>query len=48
MTFDRSTFYLHPDGRPMSSQEQLRMLLTVGNLDYNQAAQIAGVPRQQS
>ena len=43
MTVDRSTFYCHPDGRPMTSQEQLVMLLEIGNLDYNQAATIAGV-----
>lgn len=43
MTVDRSTFYRHPDGRPMTSQEQLVLLLGIGNLDYNQAATIAGV-----
>ncbi|WP_313194864.1 hypothetical protein [Shinella zoogloeoides] len=43
MTVDRSTFYRHPDGRPMTSQEQLVLLLEIGNLDYNAAAAIAGV-----
>ena len=43
MTVDRSTFYRHPDGRPMTSQEQLILLLEIGNLDYNAAADITSV-----
>ncbi|MEW9616939.1 hypothetical protein AB3G45_24335 [Shinella sp. S4-D37] len=43
MTVDRHTFYRHADGRPMTSQEQFVLLLEIGNLDYNAAAEITRV-----
>lgn len=39
----RSTLYLTDDGRPMTSQEQLALLLDMGGLKYSEAAEIAGV-----
>jgi hypothetical protein len=42
---DRNTFYRHTDGSQMAPQEQLALLLEVGNLDSATAAQIARVSR---
>jgi hypothetical protein len=42
---DRNTFYLRQDGLQMAPQEQLALLLEVGNLDSATAAQIARVSR---
>ncbi|HEV7246212.1 MAG TPA: hypothetical protein VGN93_04400 [Shinella sp.] len=39
----RSTLYLTDDGRLMTSQEQLALLLDLGGLDSAEAAEIAGV-----
>jgi hypothetical protein len=43
MTVNRSTLYLTDDGRPMTPQEQLALLLDIGGLEYSEAAAIAGV-----
>lgn len=40
---DRNTLYLTDDGRPMTPQEQLALLLDIGGLEYSEAAAIAGV-----
>lgn len=41
--FELSTLYRTDDGHPMTSQEQLALLLDLGGLDSAQAAEIAGV-----
>jgi hypothetical protein len=43
MTISRSTLYMTDDGRNMTSQEQLALLLDLGGLDSAQAGKIAGV-----
>lgn len=40
---DRKTLYLTDDGRPMTPQEHLALLLDIGGLEYSEAAEIAGV-----
>jgi hypothetical protein len=42
---DRTTFYRLPDGSQMTPQEQLALLLRVGNLDSEEAARIARVAK---
>lgn len=42
---DRNTFYRRPDGSSMTPQEQLVLLLEVGNLDSATAARIARVSK---
>jgi hypothetical protein len=41
--FELSTLYRTDDGRAMTPQEQLALLLDLGGLDSAQAAEIAGV-----
>lgn len=43
MTIGHNTVYMTDDGRPMTSQEQLALLIDLGGLDSAQAAVIAGV-----
>lgn len=43
MTTSHRTVYMTDDGRPMTSQEQLSLLIDLGGLDSAQAAEIAGV-----
>lgn len=43
MTINRTTLYLTADGRPMTPQEQLALLLDIGGLQYSEAAAIACV-----
>lgn len=43
MKIDRSTLYITDDGRPMTPQEQLALLLDIGGLEYSEAARVAGV-----
>lgn len=43
MTVSGSALYLTDDGRPMTSQEQLALLLDLGGLASATAAEIAGV-----
>lgn len=40
---DRKTLYVTDDGRAMTPQEQLALLLDIGGLEYSEAAKIAGV-----
>ena len=42
---DRTGIYVTPDGREMTSQEQLALLLNMGGIDAAEAAELTGSTR---
>lgn len=43
MKINRKTLYVTDNGRAMTPQQQLALLLDIGGLEYSEAAEIAGV-----